>query len=198
MADRDGDTAYCWNCGSVVDAQVDACAICGADQTETPFEATRPPAGDHPPSTAQQQSGNQEATGGDLPRSDASIVSFAALAHIVGLVSLIVGPLLIYALASDEYTKRNAANATNWWLTVTIFLAMTVLIFGSPVELFALLDIEDIGLLVLALLALVLMAVVMTFILSVLLLLAPIFSLIGTAKAAKGQLWSYPFSIPLL
>ena len=91
----------------------------------------------------------------------------AIVAHIAGFVTSILGPLLIYLLADDEFAKRNAANALNWQIMVVIYGtiagALALLVIG-----FALIP--------------------------VLLLLNLVFCVIAAIKASNGETWSYPIT----
>jgi len=50
------------------------------------------------------------------------------LVHLLSIPTGVVGAGLVYLVATNEFTKRNARNALNWHLAV---LALTVLTFGS-------------------------------------------------------------------
>ncbi|MFW5978301.1 MAG: DUF4870 domain-containing protein [Halohasta sp.] len=91
----------------------------------------------------------------------------AIVAHIAGFVTSILGPLLIYLLADDEFAKRNAANALNWQLMVVIYGiiagVLSLLVIG-----FALIPL--------------------------ILLLNLVFCVVAAIKASKGEAWSYPIT----
>ena len=50
------------------------------------------------------------------------------LVHFLAIPTSVVGAGIVYLLATNEFTKRNARNALDWHLTV---LALTVVTFGS-------------------------------------------------------------------
>lgn len=91
----------------------------------------------------------------------------AIVAHIAGFVTSILGPLLIYLLADDEFAKRNAANALNWQLMVVIYGiiagVLSLLVIG-----FALIPL--------------------------ILLLNLVFCVVAAIKASNGETWSYPLT----
>lgn len=91
----------------------------------------------------------------------------AIVAHIAGFVTSILGPLLIYLLADDEFAKRNAANALNWQLMVVIYG-----IFAGVLSL-----------------------IVIGFaLIPLILLLNLVFCVVAAIKASKGETWSYPIT----
>ncbi|MFW6321561.1 MAG: DUF4870 domain-containing protein [Halohasta sp.] len=91
----------------------------------------------------------------------------AIVAHIAGFVTSILGPLLIYLLADDEFAKRNAANALNWQLMVVIY----------------------------GIIAGVLSLIVIGFaLIPLILLLNLVFCVVAAIKASKGEAWSYPIT----
>lgn len=106
-----------------------------------------------------------EIDGGTDDKTDTTV---ASIAHILGLVSWIVGPLILMVVADDEFTKKNAANALNWQICFTIYFIISVF------------------------LTLFLIGFVFVFILSILDL---IFCVIGAVKAAEGQAWEYPLTV---
>lgn len=91
----------------------------------------------------------------------------AVVAHIAGFVTSIIGPLLIYLLADDEFAKRNAANALNWQLMVVIYGIVA-------------------GILVLVGIGFLLVPLV--------LLLNLVFCVIAAIKASNGETWTYPLT----
>ena len=91
----------------------------------------------------------------------------AVVAHIAGLVTSILGPLLIYLLADDEFAKRNAANALNWQIMVVIYGTIA-------------------GILALVVIGFALIPLV--------LLLNFLFCVIAAIKASNGEAWSYPLT----
>jgi len=98
---------------------------------------------------------------------NSSDTGIAAVAHIVGFVTSIIGPLIMYLILDDEFAKRNAANALNWQIMVFIYLLIS-------------------GILTFLLIGLALIPLV--------LLLDLIFCIIAAVKASQGETWSYPIT----
>lgn len=103
-----------------------------------------------------------------LSSSEAGI---AAVAHIAGFATSILGPLLIYLLVDDEFAKQNAANALNWQIMVLLYMTVA-------------------GILAFLVIGFVLIPVV--------LLLNLVFCLMATVKAINGETWPYPLTIELV
>jgi uncharacterized Tic20 family protein len=91
----------------------------------------------------------------------------AALAHILGLLTWVVGPLVIYLASDDEFAKENAANALNWQIMFTIYFTVSAV-------------------LVIALIGFLLMPLVG--------LLDLIFCILAAVKASDGEAWEYPLT----
>ncbi|MFP4632966.1 MAG: DUF4870 domain-containing protein, partial [Halobacteriales archaeon] len=90
------------------------------------------------------------------------------LVHLLGVFTWAVGALVVYLVAEDEFTRRNAAHALNWQLTYFVYLLVSVL----------------------------LMVVLVGFLLFALLgLLNLVFCVVAAVKAADGEAWSYPFTV---
>ena len=101
----------------------------------------------------------------------ASDRDMAAVTHILGLFTGLLGTLLIYAVTDDPFVKQNAANATNWQIMVIIY----------------------------SIVSLVLIFLLVGFILLPALVLADFaFALIATIKATNGEAWEYPITPGLL
>lgn len=97
--------------------------------------------------------------------------TLALLTHVLGFFTWIVGPLVIYFVTDDEFAKENAAQAFNWQLMLSIYLAvsfaLTILLIGFVgFFVFPLLDV--------------------------------IFCIIAAIKASKGEKWDYPITINIL
>lgn len=95
----------------------------------------------------------------------------AALSHILGLMFGLLGPIIIYAIADDDFVRKNAAKAFTWqvFLILYIFLAVFMSFFFIGILLFPLL-----------------------------LLLNAVFCIVGAVKASKGEVWKYPGTVDLL
>ncbi|WP_227014937.1 DUF4870 domain-containing protein [Natronorubrum aibiense] len=47
--------------------------------------------------------------------------TFAAITHVLGRLTWIVGPLIVLLVTEDEFVEENARNALNWQLMFTIY-----------------------------------------------------------------------------
>lgn len=97
--------------------------------------------------------------------------TLALVSHLLGLVTWIFGPLVLYLVSDDEFVKKNAAQAFNWQFMLSLYLAisfaLTFLLIGF------------IGFLIFP-------------------VLDVIFCVIAAVKASKGEEWNYPITIQLL
>lgn len=92
-----------------------------------------------------------------------------SLVHILGLLVGFIGPLLFYFGSDDEFVKSNAATATNWQLSVTVYTVFLSFITGFS-----------------------------TGFVSMLFLANFYFSAVAAKKASNGKLWEYPLSMSLV
>ncbi|WP_137684873.1 DUF4870 domain-containing protein [Haloarcula mannanilytica] len=120
------------------------------------------------------------------------------LIHFLAIPTGVVGAGILYLLATDEFTKRNARNALDWHLTVLVITAIT---FGSLFT-FAELTGQGItdgsilpssvstvaGIVISALFMLWFAVTAWTFAVG----------LIAMVKAIFGTAWRYPFSLALV
>lgn len=97
--------------------------------------------------------------------------TMAAIVHVLGLVTWIVGPAIVYFVTEDSFTKENAANALNWQIILTLYLFVA-------------------GLSVFVLIGFVLTPLVM--------LVSLVFCILAAIKASDGEAWSYPATIDIV
>lgn len=138
---------HCRHCGAELQPDAKYCSECGGETDAA--AGTR---------TARAQNDGPDRT-------------LAALTHVLGLFSWIIGPLVVYLVTEDEYAKENAANATNWQILFTIYMLLSV-----P-------------------LVLVLVGFVLLLLLPAVNL---VFCVIAAVKANEGETWSYPFTPDIL
>lgn len=121
-------------------------------------------------------------------------LSLPVVTHLLGLVTWIFGPLLVYLVTDDEYTQRNAARAIQWGLTlVGLAVFIVVGLFFGPLLLVDSLSFFEGGwglVVVLYLVALGASGIVV--------LLHTIVCLIGAVQAANGVLWTYLLTVRVL
>lgn len=183
------DSTYCKHCGADVtgDEDIENEESTSTDDTGTSAadtgkpdygtdshtpdpEATNPDFGTTGSGTEASGSNNTEES---IPAtsSEGSSNTFAAITHVIAYFTWIIGPIIIYLIADDDYLKENAANAFNWQFTLFIYLVIS-----------AVLIILLVGVLMIAIFA----------------LLDLIFVIVATAKAAGGEAWTYPITIEVL
>ena len=139
---------------------------------------------------------DEDATRGPQLLEERSVAGI--LVHFIAIPTGVVGAGLVYLLASNEFTIRNARNALDWQLTV---LGLTAVTFGSLVlytegtgqgltEIAVLPSSVSTaaGVIVPALLTLWFSAMFLTFLVG----------LVAMGKAIFGTAWRYPLSPPLV
>jgi len=90
------------------------------------------------------------------------------LAHLLGLFTGFLGPLIMFFVVSNKRDKDHVKNALNWQFSLAIYWIATF----------------------------ILMMVLIGFLLiPILFILNIVFSIIATVKAGEGKLWKYPLSI---
>lgn len=94
--------------------------------------------------------------------------TLSILAHILGLFTGFVGPLIILLASKDAETQKNSKIILNWQFSLLIYgVICTILVF-----------------ILIGILGLIALGVLNT-----------IFSIIGAVRASEGELWNYPLSI---
>ena len=103
--------------------------------------------------------------------SDPNSNSMMALAHILGLLTGFIGPLVLYLATEDPEVKRHARLALNWQISLLIYLVVSI----------------------------VLMFVLIGFLLlAIVLIMDLVFCIMAAVKANDGIAWTYPLTIPLI
>lgn len=97
--------------------------------------------------------------------------TLAVLAHILGLVTGFLGPLIIYLVAQDESAKHHAKYALNWQISLIIYLVVSIILIFVYIGFFTLIA---------------------------LMILNLVFSIMAAVKAGENVLWKYPLAIPFL
>ncbi|MBT3304466.1 DUF4870 domain-containing protein [Candidatus Woesearchaeota archaeon] len=95
------------------------------------------------------------------------------LAHLLGIFTWFIGPLIILLVAKDKhkFAYKNAAHAINFQISVTIYAIICAL-------------------LVLVLIGLLLLPILMIF--------ALVVEIVGSVKAYEGAVYKYPLEIPFI
>jgi len=144
-----GTPEFCLDCGARPMAGSGFCPACGAATTAMTGICTK--------------CGARVAGRGDN--------TLPVLAHILGLFTGWLGPLIILLVTKEERVKNHARMALNWQLSFIIYSIVS-------------------GILILAFIGFVLLGVI--FVLDV------IFCIMAAVKAGRGELWKYPLTIPFL
>jgi len=97
--------------------------------------------------------------------------SLPVLAHILGIFTSWLGPLIILLATGEERIKNHARTALNWQLSFIIYSIVS-------------------GVLTIVFVGFVL--------LGVLFVLDLVFCIMAAVKASRGELWKYPLTIPFL
>ena len=176
-----GDTMtqrYCRNCGTELRPGARYCSECGhrTDSGEGgQHTGTRPEYQPDAQDGTNSGSGEWGAGAGTQRmahrRDSGPDTTLAVVAHVLGLLTWVIGPLIIYAAADDPFAKENAANATDWQIMLTVYMIISfVLIFAV-------------------------VGIVLVFIIP---LLDMVFCLLAAVKASDGKTWQYPLTPDIL
>ena len=93
------------------------------------------------------------------------------LAHVLGLLTSWVGPLILFLMAETDEVKQHARNALNWQISYAIYIiAGFILVF----------------------------VIIGIFVLAVVVILDIVFCIRAAIKASKGEVWQYPLTIPFV
>jgi len=93
------------------------------------------------------------------------------LAHLIGLVTGFLGPLILLFIVKDNSDLAHCKTALNWQLTFMIYIVVSII------------------------LVFVFIGILLLFILPVVNI---VFCVMGAVKAKEGILWQYPLTIPFV
>jgi uncharacterized Tic20 family protein len=144
------DSRYCSRCGERVDG---GRGSSGTDTSEASGWDTA--------------TGTGTGAGTATPSTPHGDTTMAALTHLLALVTWILGPLVVYIVTEDEFTKENSRNAINWQIAFTLYTVVS-----------AILVLLLVGFLFLAVLG----------------ILNLVFCVVAAVKASDGEEWKYPFT----
>lgn len=135
-----------------------AAAAAAQNSPPSPPPPPAPPMPPPPPSAAGATASSETRT-------------LALLAHVLGLLTSFLGPLILLAASQNEEVKAHARRALNWQLSLIIYTIVSI----------------------------VLVFVLIGILLIVALMICDfIFCIIAAVKAADGRRWNYPMAIPFL
>lgn len=154
---------YCSNCGAELEAGANFCSECGEEvgAADTRWGEESGAAG-----TQWGETGRSRRTGGS-----GDDTTFAAITHVLALLTWVIGPLIVLLATDDEFTRENARNALNWQIMFTIYMLISVvlvfLLVGIPL-------------------------------LIVLPILDLVFCVLAAVKASDGEAWRYPLTLDIV
>jgi len=154
---------YCRNCGKQLEGTPEFCLGCGARPTAGGAFCLACGATTTPMTEVCTRCGARVAGQTDN--------AMPVLAHILGLFTSWLGPLIILLATREERVKNHARTALNWQLSLIIYSIVS------------------------AILILVFVGIVFLVVLGIIDL---IFCIVAAVKASRGELWRYPMAIPFL
>lgn len=158
---------YCPSCGEEVSENSRYCSRCGESLSGDRFE-TRSSGG-----SGWDTGADVDDAGTSTPTTsvESGDTTMAALTHILALFTWVLGPVIVYIVAEDDFVKENAKNAINWQIIYLVYLIVSFVLI----------------LVVVGLLAIVLLGV-----------LDFVFCVVAAVKASDGEAWKYPFTPDIL
>lgn len=176
---------YCRACGAQLREGASYCAACGREiqRTAGPHDESPEPTAPKQRFGREQRSGrnydsqwgpdSRQSLESEVSRSldNTDATTLAALTHVLGLVSSVFGPLLVYILTDDPFVKENAGNALNWQIMFLVYSFVS-------------------GLLVLVLIG--------VFFLIAFGVANLAFCIVAAVRASEGDTWEYPLTPDLL
>ncbi len=90
------------------------------------------------------------------------------LSHVLGIFTGFIGPLVIYLVAKDDFTKNQAKDALNWQFSLIIYSIISIILI----------------IILVGILLLIALGIMNT-----------IFCIIAAVKASNGESWKYPMAI---
>ncbi len=91
------------------------------------------------------------------------------LAHLLGLFTGFIGPLIMFFAAEEKEAKKHSKLALNWQFSLLIYSFVSVILM------------------------IIIVGIIFLFVLGILNI---VFCVIATVKASEGKYWKYPLSIP--
>jgi uncharacterized Tic20 family protein len=99
------------------------------------------------------------------------------LPHILGLLTVFIGPLIILLVSEDSNMKTHSKKALNWQISFMAYLIVLILFFLTKINF------------------LIIISILFVIVLGVMNL---VFCILAAVKAADGELWDYPVTINFL
>ncbi len=106
-----------------------------------------------------------------LPPQPTNDKTLCVLAHVLGLLTGFLGPLIILLASPNHEVKRHARTALNWQISLIIYMIVSF----------------------------VLMLILIGFLfIFALMIMDLVFCIVGAVKASNGLFWKYPLTIPFV
>lgn len=93
--------------------------------------------------------------------------TLAALTHILGFLTWVLGPLVVLLIAEDPFVVKNAKNALMWQVMVMVYGIVSLILVVVVVGMFMLMILGIVDL---------------------------VFCVIAAIKASQGETWAYPLT----
>ncbi|MWV41607.1 DUF4870 domain-containing protein [Natrialba sp. INN-245] len=182
----------CWRCRADVDSDANFCSECGAELTESrdddraPVErgADRRAKEFRTSRASEYETGSEsgygpdhdveydpdqseyDTSGGEIDGTNDDEL-LAAAAHLLAIVTWVVGPAIVLVVADDPFVDENARNALNWQIVYTVGMIAATLLSAILIGIPFLIVLPFVNVAVCA---------------------------IAAVKAYGGETWTYPFT----
>ncbi|ELZ16566.1 DUF4870 domain-containing protein [Natrinema limicola] len=119
------------------------------------------------------------------------------LVHLLGLFTGFLGPLILYAVSDNEFTRTNARHTINWHVTVSVLMIVAlVMFFLGADEITVLGETTEVSLLPAPLdIVFGLVGFLLIIVLVIAIFLTLVYTIVATVKAISGSTWTYPGAI---
>jgi len=119
------------------------------------------------------------------------------LVHLLGLFTGFFGPIILYAVSDNEFTRTNARHAINWHVTVSVLMVVAIVMFFLGADEIAVLgETTEVSLLPAPLdIVFGLVGFLFIIVLVIAIFLTFVYTIVATVKAISGSTWTYPGAI---
>jgi len=119
------------------------------------------------------------------------------LVHLLGLFTGFFGPITLYAVSDNKFTRTNARHVINWHVTIFVLTIVAVVMsFLGADEISVVGETTEVSLLPAPLdTVFELIGFLLITVLSIAILLTFVYTIVATLKAIFGSTWTYPGAI---
>jgi|SRR6056297_1568453 len=119
------------------------------------------------------------------------------LVHLLGLFTGFFGPIILYVVSDNEFTRTNARHAINWHVTVSVLMVVAIVMFFLGADEIAVLgETTEVSLLPAPLdIVFGLVGFLFIIVLVIAIFLTFVYTIVATVKAISGSTWTYPGAI---